>query len=124
MSELDPPACAPGRNFAFKVPAWLHDDAAAFYRDIVGLPRADTDGTSQVFEFGEMRLWLDRADHATHSDVWLELQVDDVERSALRLERAGARIADHLEGRAASLTTASVRRVHPVQPATTKAATT
>jgi hypothetical protein len=41
------------------------------------------------FEFGCMVLWMDRVEHATHAEVWLELSTTDVEASARQLEAGG-----------------------------------
>jgi hypothetical protein len=86
-----------GTNIAVKVPAGLHEATVAFYRDTVGLAHLGSDGTSEVFGFGGCRLWLDRVEHATHAEVWLELTTDDVDAGAEELRRSGARVADELE---------------------------
>lgn len=86
-----------GTNIAMKVPASLHDEAVAFYRDTVGLPYVGSDGTTEIFQFGASRLWLDRVEHATHAEVWLEILTDDVDEGAVHLAGSGARIADELE---------------------------
>jgi hypothetical protein len=87
----------PGANIAVKVPASRHAATVAFYRDTVGLPHLGTEGAAEIFGFGGIRLWLDRVDHATQPEVWLELTTDDVEIGARVLEAAGARITDEIE---------------------------
>lgn len=97
MTEPKARSFAGGTNIAMKVPASLHDEAVAFYRDTVGLPYLGSDGTTEIFEFGAGRLWLDRVERATHAEVWLEILTGDVDEGAARLARSGARIADELE---------------------------
>jgi hypothetical protein len=86
-----------GSNIAVKVPGGLYESTVRFYRDTVGLPVVEERDSSVGFEFGAMVLWLDRVDHATHAEVWLELSATDVEASANALEAAGARVADEIE---------------------------
>jgi hypothetical protein len=86
-----------GSNIAVKVPAGLFDSIVRFYRDTVALPVVDERDSSVGFEFGSMVLWLDRVEHATHAEVWLELSTTDVDASTAALVGAGARVADEIE---------------------------
>jgi hypothetical protein len=86
-----------GHNIAVKVPAGLFDATVRFYRDTVQLPVAAERDTSVGFSFGPMVLWLDRVEHATHAEVWLELSTPDVETATATLVAAGARKADEIE---------------------------
>ena len=90
-------ALGAGSNIAVKVPAGLYDSTVCFYRDTVALPVVEERASSVGFEFGSMVLWLDRVEHATHAEVWLELSTSDVEASARLLEAVGARVADEIE---------------------------
>ena len=95
--DTDSVRFAAGRNIAVKVPAALHERTVAFYRDTVGLPVVAEEAATVGFEFGSMTLWIDRVEHATHAEVWLELSTADVEAGARRLTDAGARVADEIE---------------------------
>jgi len=90
-------ALGPGSNIAMKVPAGLFDETVRFYRDAVALPVLEERESSVGFGFGSMVLWLDRVDHATHAEVWLELSTSNVRSAAEKLAAAGARIADEIE---------------------------
>lgn len=97
MTHRTDPAFRPGRNIAMKVPASLHDATVAFYRDTIGLEHVATEGTTEVFAFGGVKLWVDRVDHATHAELWLEVAADDVGAGAEQLAAAGGRIVDEIE---------------------------
>src|SRR3954453_6707280 len=71
-------ATGPGSNIAMKVPAGLFDATVRFYRDAVALPVLEERESSVGFAFGSMVLWLDRVEHATHAEVWLELSTSNV----------------------------------------------
>lgn len=92
MSSLEP-----GSNIAIKVPAGHFESTVHFYRDTVALPVVEEQASSVGFGFGTMVLGLDRVEHATHAEVWLELSTADVESSVADLVAAGARIADEIE---------------------------
>ncbi|MEN3271777.1 MAG: hypothetical protein V7636_538 [Actinomycetota bacterium] len=87
----------PGTNIAVKVPAGHFESTVSFYRDTVALTVVDQRESSVGFAFGSSVLWLDRVEHATHAEVWLELSSDDVDADASTLVAAGARIADEIE---------------------------
>ena len=86
-----------GSNIAMKVPAGLFDSTVRFYRDAVALPVVAERQSSIGFEFGSMVLWVDRVEHATHSEIWLELATANAELATATLTDAGARIADEIE---------------------------
>lgn len=86
-----------GSNIAIKVPAHRHAETVAFYRDVVRLPMVEERGDTAVFEFGPMRLWLDRVEHQSQTDVWLELRTGDLDAATAILATAGAPIRDGLE---------------------------
>ena len=90
-------ALGAGSNVAVKVPAGLFDSTVRFYRDTVALAVVDERDSSVGFEFGSIVLWIDRVEHATHAEVWLELSTSDVEGSTSVLVAAGARLADEIE---------------------------
>jgi catechol 2,3-dioxygenase-like lactoylglutathione lyase family enzyme len=91
---------AGGRNIAMKVPPHLWDATVRFYRDVAGLPVIEHEPTqppSVGFRFGANNLWVDRVDHVSHAEVWLELSVDDVEAAAGELRDAGVVRRDEIE---------------------------
>lgn len=87
----------PGQNIALKIPAHLHADTVAFYRDVLRLPVLKESAEAVVFEFGSMRLWLDRVEHQSQTDVWLELTTDDLDQATKLVSDAGAPVRDQLE---------------------------
>ena len=87
----------PGQNIALKIPAHLHADTVAFYRDVLRLPVLQELADAVVFEFGSVRLWLDRIEHQSQTDVWFELRTDDLEQATRLVSDAGAPVRDQLE---------------------------
>ncbi len=84
----------PGQNIAIKVPKHKWADTVEFYRERVGL-RVVREMTNSVgFSFGEMTLWVDRVQHQSQVDVWLELFTDDPEEALTQL---GSPRRDELE---------------------------
>ena len=79
MSQKDRsvPEFSAGTNIAMKVPAFEYAETVTFYRDILSLPLITTEEVSTVFEFGAMRLWIDRVEHLSQAEVWLEVLCSD-----------------------------------------------
>jgi catechol 2,3-dioxygenase-like lactoylglutathione lyase family enzyme len=91
---------AGGRNIAMKVPPHQWDDTVRFYRDVLGLAVIEhepTDPPSVGFAFGANQLWIDRVEHFSQAELWLELSADDVEGAATRLKEAGIVRCDEIE---------------------------
>lgn len=86
-----------GNNIAIKVPAHRHAETVSFYRDVVRLPLVEERTDTAVFEFGPMRLWLDRVEHQSQTDVWLELRTPDLAGAMTELQKAAAPTRDGLE---------------------------
>jgi hypothetical protein len=83
MTEDDKPNFFSGDNIAMKVPSHEFARVTEFYRDIIRLPLiehgvSDESYQSVVFEFGDKRLWIDKIDHLSQAEIWLEIQTDDV----------------------------------------------
>ncbi|HAK61577.1 MAG TPA: hypothetical protein DCO77_14575 [Nitrospiraceae bacterium] len=78
MARTNSPKFTAGRNIAMKVPAHEFEATVIFYRDIIGLPLAEGDEPGIVFAFGDKQLWIDRADHLSQAEIWLEIRTDDV----------------------------------------------
>jgi catechol 2,3-dioxygenase-like lactoylglutathione lyase family enzyme len=92
-----------GLNIAMKIPKADYDETVAFYRDTLGLPVTEEDsGTSSIarshaVQFGPVTLWLDRADHAARSDLWLQVCTDDLQAAMAHLARSGVDPCDEVE---------------------------
>lgn len=76
----------PGKNIAIKVPLHKWMETVAFYRDRVGLRPTKELSNSIAFAFGDMTLWIDRVEHQSQVDVWLELFADDPDRALQELQ--------------------------------------
>jgi catechol 2,3-dioxygenase-like lactoylglutathione lyase family enzyme len=91
------PGFTGGRNIAMKVPPHLYDATVRFYRDVAGLPVIDRLAPSVVFEFGANQLWIDSVDGLSQTELWLELNTDDVAAAASHLKSAGVVRRDEIE---------------------------
>lgn len=86
-----------GRNIAMKVPSPLWQATVEFYRDVLGLKEIPGTGPSVSFEFGANRLWIDREDRLSQSEIWLEINADDLARAADHFAAAGVVRRDEIE---------------------------
>ena len=86
-----------GRNIALKTPAHQYQSSIAFYRDVLGLRHLKSLERSELFEFGDLRLWVDRVDGLSQAEVWLEVVTDDTAAAAAYLERNAVVRADAIE---------------------------
>ena len=100
MTTPRPTPFTGGRNIAMKVPPHLWDATVAFYRDVIGLnviEQAPTKPPSVCFEFGANQLWVDRVDHLSQAEIWLEIRTPDVQAAADHLQSAGIVRRDEIE---------------------------
>jgi len=97
MSELKQPQFQGGRNIAMKVPAHVFEQTVAFYRDVLRLPLLGEGPGGTVFEFGPSLLWLDRADHLSQAEIWLEITTDSVAAADDFLGQRGTVRRDEIE---------------------------
>lgn len=89
MSENEAPVFSGGRNVAIKVPEHSFEATVAFYRDTLALHLVyDAVGT-KAFEFGPIRLWIDRMPHLAQGEMWLELVASDTAAAAEHLAASG-----------------------------------
>jgi len=88
---------APGRNIAIKCPPHEFAALVAFYRDTVALPVLEDGSESVLFEFGPLRLWIDRTATLSQAETWLQLVTDDLDEAGRRLAGHGVARADGLE---------------------------
>lgn len=92
-----------GINIALKIPKRNYEKTVAFYRDVLNLEveekpvNAPTVSRTHSVKFGENILWLDCADHNSHSEAWLELCTDDVTRATEYLGQNDIGTCDELE---------------------------
>ncbi|MEL7588161.1 MAG: VOC family protein [Prolixibacteraceae bacterium] len=92
-----------GINFAVKIPKSKYDQTVAFYRDILKLEVEEkpisnpTVSRTHQVKFGNNTLWLDCVDNYTHSETWMELNVEHVEQAAAYLQSNGIKMCDELE---------------------------
>ena len=84
----------PGRNIAIKVPLYKWEETVACYQEKVGLKVTKKLENSIGFAFDAMTLWIDRVEHQSQVDVWLELFADDPDETLARL---GSPRRDELE---------------------------
>lgn len=86
-----------GRNLAMKVPPHRWEETVAFYERTLGLPVHRREPASVAFDFGSNVLWIDRVEHLSRAEVWLEVVTDDVPSAATLLAAAGVARCDAVE---------------------------
>ncbi|HEY1060792.1 MAG TPA: VOC family protein [Daejeonella sp.] len=92
-----------GLNIAVKIPKHKYDQTVSFYRDILKLEVTEkpitnpTVSRTHKVKFGNNIMWLDCVDNYTHSETWLELNVEDVEKATDYLVSKGIKTCDELE---------------------------
>ena len=92
-----------GINIAVKIPKNKYDKTVAFYRDILKLQVEErtidnpTVSRTHQIKFGSNIMWLDCVDNYTHSETWLELNVDDVDKATQYLDSNGVATCDEIE---------------------------
>ena len=97
MNESEAPAFTGGRNVAIKVPEHAFEATVAFYRDTLALTMVyDAVGT-KAFEFGPLRLWIDRMPHLAQGEMWLELVAANTTAAAAHLAASGVVRCDEVE---------------------------
>ncbi|NJK82849.1 MAG: hypothetical protein HC912_02580 [Saprospiraceae bacterium] len=92
-----------GINIAVKIPKSKYDKTVAFYRDILKfeveekpINNPTVSRTHQV-KFGNNAIWLDCVDNYTHSETWLELNVENVKQATEYLKANGIDTCDEIE---------------------------
>jgi catechol 2,3-dioxygenase-like lactoylglutathione lyase family enzyme len=86
-----------GHNIAMKVPTHRWKETVAFYEETLGLRVLQRKAQSVAFEFGAQRLWVDRVDHLSRAEVWLEVVTDDLAAAESRLVEANVQRCDAVE---------------------------
>jgi catechol 2,3-dioxygenase-like lactoylglutathione lyase family enzyme len=80
-----------------KVPPHRWDATVDFYERTLGLAVRRREPTSVAFEFGPGVLWIDRVDHLSQAEVWLEVIADDVAVAESHLAGTGTVRCDGVE---------------------------
>lgn len=90
-----------GVNIAIKIPLDKYDQTIRFYHDILGFELTpyfhEYTGQSHYCRFGTLTLWLDRVDHFSQTDIWLELNTDDMQQATAYLSENGVNFRPELE---------------------------
>jgi hypothetical protein len=92
-----------GINIAVKIPKCKYEQTVSFYRDILKLEVEEkaisnpTVSRTHRVKFGNNIMWLDCVDNYTHSETWLELNVDNVEQATNYLRIKGTDTCDEIE---------------------------
>ena len=92
-----------GVNIAIKVPKHKYAQTVKFYRDILKLHVEEkpiehpTISRTHLVTFGPNTVWLDCVDNYAHSEIWLDLRTNDVEKSTEYLASHGIHPCDELE---------------------------
>ena len=79
VANVNSPNFSGGANIAIKCPYHTYEQTIAFYRDTLGLPLLEEEAEGCIFQFGPVRLWIDRVPNLSHPDIWLELETNDTE---------------------------------------------
>lgn len=91
------PTFKPGKNIAMKVPAHLYEGTVRFYRDVLELKPLTEHLPNVCFEFGGKNLWIDNIPQLSRSEIWLEIEADDLEEAAQYFEKIGVVRCDAIE---------------------------
>jgi catechol 2,3-dioxygenase-like lactoylglutathione lyase family enzyme len=76
-----------GRNIAMKVPSHEYSRTVEFYKDIIGFPFIDREPGSGI----------DREEHISQAEIWLEIVTNDVESAEKYLKNKGVDRRDRIE---------------------------
>ncbi|MEM7362827.1 MAG: hypothetical protein AAF525_02280 [Pseudomonadota bacterium] len=85
-----------GTNIAMKVPASDFESVVTSYRDL-GLPVHHESDDMVSFQYGPVQLHIDRCDHFSQAEVWLELITDDLHAATETTVAAGFTRCDEIE---------------------------
>jgi catechol 2,3-dioxygenase-like lactoylglutathione lyase family enzyme len=97
VANVNSPSFSGGANIAIKCPHHTYEQTIVFYRDTLGLPLIEEEAEGCIFQFGPVRLWIDRVPNLSHPDIWLELETNDTEDAAAHLKNQGVARRDEVE---------------------------
>ena len=86
-----------GKNIAMKVPAHQYQQTVEFYKDIISLRQIKEYEPETVFKFGDKNLWIDKVNYMSQSEIWLEIECDDINEAEKYLESQGVVRRDEIE---------------------------
>ena len=79
-----------------KVPARQFDEVVDSYRRL-GLPVVGESDDCVSFEYGPLCLHVDRVDHMSQAELWLEFVASDLDAAASKLSACGFDRCDEIE---------------------------
>jgi len=97
MSEPIQPEFKGGKNIAMKLPPHLFDQTVVFYKDVLKLALVEQTDDGVAVEFGSSILWLDRVEHISQPETWLEIVTEDIHAAADYFNRKGVVRRDEVE---------------------------
>ena len=97
VTNITGPHFTGGTNIAMKCPAHTYEATVAFYRDTLALPVVEEVENGVTFQFGAVRLWIDKVPNISHPDIWLELATNDTQSAARYLKVSGVPRRDEVE---------------------------
>jgi len=97
MNEFEKLKFGGGRNIAIKVPFHLYNQTIEFYRDILGLKVLEENQNGFQFKFGEISLYIDKVEHLSQAEVWLEIRVNSIELASKYFDEKRITRCDKIE---------------------------
>ena len=97
VSNVSNPSFTGGANVALKIPLHKYEETVAFYRDTLNLPLIEEEPEGCIFQFGPIRLWIDKAPQLSQPDVWFELITNDTQSAGSYLTNQGVARRDERE---------------------------
>jgi catechol 2,3-dioxygenase-like lactoylglutathione lyase family enzyme len=97
VSNITTPHFTGGANIAMKCPSHTYDATVAFYRDTLALPVIEEVENGVTFQFGPVRLWIDKVPNISQPDIWLEIATNDTQSAARYLKVNGVPRRDEVE---------------------------
>jgi hypothetical protein len=86
-----------GKNIAMKVPSHQYEQTVIFYREIIGLPQIKEEEPEIVFKFGDKKLWIDKVQHLSQAEIWLEIECDDINEAKKHFKQHKVNRRDEIE---------------------------
>lgn len=97
VANVNSPHFSGGANIAIKCPYHTYEQTIAFYRDTLALPLIEEEAEGCIFQFGPVRLWIDKVPNISHPDIWLELETNDTDAAAAHFKNQGVPRRDEVE---------------------------
>lgn len=94
---MNTPKFQGGPNIAIKLPPAAFETTLVFYRDTLRLPLLEDHLPNHVFQFGNNYLWLDRCEHLSQAEVWLEILTNNTTEAKRHLAAQGVERCDEIE---------------------------